>query len=92
MEESCRGGRAINNAAGPLRREAGVVIRVEVGEEIRDGEIGVGVFEAVDDEAGAGNEFGMGEGGGGRVDRGSRWWQGRQREGGEGGAVEGGRG
>lgn len=60
VEESGGGGGAVNDAGGPLRREAGVVIGVEVGEEVRDGESGVGVLEAVDDEAGEGDEFGMG--------------------------------
>lgn len=60
MEESGGSGGAINDAASPLRREAGVVIGVEVGEEVGDGEIRVGVLEAVDDEAGEGNDFGMG--------------------------------
>lgn len=64
------------------------MIGVEVGEEVRCGEIGVGVFEAVDDEASAGNEFGIGEGSGGRGDGATLWWRRRQREGGEGGAVE----
>lgn len=88
VEESGSGGGAINDAAGPLRRQAGVMIGVEVREEVRDGEIGVGVFEPVDDEASAGNEFGIGDGGGRRGEGATRWWRGRQREGGEGGAVE----
>lgn len=88
VEEISGRGRAINDALGPLRRETRVMVGVEVGEEVRDGEIGVGVFEAVDDEAGFWNEFGVGERGGGRDERESGlglWWQGK---GGEGGAVE----
>lgn len=73
MEEIGGDGGAINDAAGPLRREASVVIGVEAGEEVGDGEIGVGMFEAVDDEAGEGNEFGMGEGGGRRGEGKTRW-------------------
>lgn len=51
-----------------------------MGEEVRDGETGVGVFESVDDETGSGNEFGVGNGGGGRGDGGSgcRLWGQRQ--------------
>lgn len=88
MEKISGGGGAINDALGPLRIEARVVVGVEVGEEVRDGEIGVGVFEAVHDEAGSGNEFGVGNGCGGRAKGASRWWLRGQRQGGEGGAVE----
>lgn len=53
-------GGAIDDAFGPRGGEAGVVVGVEVGEEVGDGEV-AGVAEGVDEEAGFGDEFGVGE-------------------------------
>lgn len=53
-------GGAINDAFRPKGVEPGVVIRVEVRKEVRDGEV-TGVFETVDDKAGFRNEFGLGK-------------------------------
>lgn len=65
MEEKCGGGGAEDDATGPGGGEAGVVVGVEVREEVGDGEV-AGVAEGVDEEAGVGDEFGVWEGGG--------WW------------------
>ena len=50
------------------------MIRVEVGEEVGDGETGIAA-EGVYEETGVGDEFGRGIGGGnGRRKREGRWW------------------
>lgn len=54
--------RTEDDAVGPGGREGGVVIGVEVGEEVGEGG-GGGVAEGVDEEAGVGDEFGVGDGG-----------------------------
>lgn len=54
------------------------MVGVEVGEEVREGEIGVGMPEAVDDEAGFRDEFGVGDGYRGREEGPVRWFLRRQ--------------
>lgn len=54
---------AENHPLRPCGAETGVVIGVEVGEEVGDGEI-AGGSEGVDDEEGFGDEIGLGEIGG----------------------------
>ena len=50
------------------------MIRVEVGEEVGDGETGIAA-ESVYEETGVGDEFGRGIGGGnGSRKREGRWW------------------
>lgn len=51
---------AKDEAFGPGRAQAGVVVGVEVGEKVGDGEISGGT-ESVDDEAGLGDKLGVGE-------------------------------
>lgn len=68
---------AKDDAFGPVRVEAGVVVGVEVGEEVRDGVVAGGA-EAVDDEPGSGDELGLGEVG---RERGERGVGGEEREG-----------
>lgn len=67
---------AKDDAFGPIGGEASVMVGVEVREEVGDGVI-VGEFEAIDDEAGFGDEFGLGEIGG---DWGKRRVVGEERE------------
>lgn len=62
-DEECGGGGGTeDDTAGPGGGESGVVVRVEVREEVGDGEV-AGVAECVDEEAGVGDEFGVGNGG-----------------------------
>ena len=49
------------------------MIRVEVGEEVGDGETGIAA-EGVYEETGVGDEFGRIGGGNGRRKREGRWW------------------
>lgn len=72
LEEAGGGGRAVDDAAAPGGGEAGVVVGVEVGEEVGDGEV-AGVAEGVDEEAGFGDEFGVGDGGGNVGEREREW-------------------
>lgn len=58
-----------DDAVGPGGGEGGVVIGMEVGEEVSDGG-GGGVAEGVDEEAGVRDEFGVGNSGG------WEWWEG----------------
>lgn len=67
-EEVGSDGGAKDDAFGPIGVEGGVVVGVEVGEEVGNGEV-CGVLEAIDDEAGVGDEFWEREGGGGRGGR-----------------------
>lgn len=59
-----------DDAVGPGGGEGGVVIGVEVGEEVCERGRG-GVAEGVDEEASVGDEFGVGDGGG------WEWWEGK---------------
>lgn len=76
---------AKDDAFGPSEGEAGVVIGVEVGEEVRDGVI-AGVTESVDGETGLGDVFGLRESGGKR--REGEWSWGLVKEGRLGGNEE----
>lgn len=74
--------RAEDDASAPIGGESSVVVGVEVGEEVRDGEI-AGVAERVDEEAGFGDDFGMRKAAGDRWEReteGRRGLWGLQRE------------
>ena len=62
-EECGGGGGREDDAAGPGRGEAGVVVGVEVREEVGHGK-GPSVAECVDEEACVGDEFGAWDGGG----------------------------
>lgn len=56
------------------------MVGMEVGEEVGNGETRVGVFEAVNNEPGFGDEFGVGEGSGWRIEEVSGWrlrWPGK---------------
>lgn len=61
--------RAEDNAFGPIEGEAGIVIGVEMGEEVGDGEV-AGVAEGIDEETRPGDVFGLRESGGKRGERG----------------------
>lgn len=61
-EEGSGGGGTEDNTARPGGCETGVVIGVEVREEVGEGEV-AGVTECVDEEAGVRDEFGVGNGG-----------------------------
>lgn len=64
---------AKNDASGPTGGEARVVIGVEVGEEVGDGET-ASETESVDGETGFGDEFGLRERGrNGRERKRERW-------------------
>jgi hypothetical protein len=62
-EKTSGGGGAKHDAFRPIGRETAIVIRVKVGEEVRD-RIIAGIAECVNGETGPRNELGVGECGG----------------------------
>lgn len=54
------GGGTENDTFRPIRGQASIVIGVEMGEEIRKGEIS-GILETVDDKASSWDEFWLGD-------------------------------
>lgn len=79
-EEIGCGGGAENEALRPIRRKAGVVVRVEMGKKVGDGG-GGGEAESVDEEASSGDELGQWERGGERERGGLVMWRDSEGEG-----------